>query len=236
MIFSVSKFFCYALGGSLFLYSALVPVKDMGRGIVKLLSGLSFFLMLMALALYLGEEWRPYSLWAYISCLAISAWSFCRGGTRGWVKALYGVFLLSIVIKQSSDGTELAFNLSSMALLGIVTYTMILGHWYLVNPRLKNTPLLRALSIFWPLWGIKLVATVASCFLLPRGDDSFTAMLIIMRILSGFVLVGGLSFMAQKLVKMYSIQSATGVFYVCVFFTFAGELSANYLYLQGVLW
>ncbi len=63
----------------------------------------------------------------------------------------------------------------------------------------------------------------------------FNTLVIVMRWLWGYLAIGVLSWFAWRLCKMRSIQSATGVLYIMVFFVFVGELLSIYLYFKNGL-
>ncbi len=65
------------------------------------------------------------------------------------------------------------------------------------------------------------------------GDGyTFNWLVISMRWLWGYVALAVLSAFAWRLCRMRSIQSATGVLYIMVFFVFVGELISGYLYFK----
>jgi len=54
-------------------------------------------------------------------------------------------------------------------------------------------------------------------------------MILLMRIGWGYLIIGIMSYFAWRLIKMRSIQSATGILYVMTFFIFTGELLSGYI-------
>ena len=131
------------------------------------------------------------------------------------------------------------FVLSSSLLLGVITYSMLLGHWYLVVPKLSAEPLKRAALVTWVLLVFKLswsgysLATNYEFFeeqtLLGAGY-AFNWTLLLMRMSFGYLVIGGMSFFNWKLLQLRSIQSSTGVLYAMTFFVFIGELVSIYLF------
>ena len=135
---------------------------------------------------------------------------------------------------------DLFFFASSALLSGIVIYSMLLGHWYLVTPRLSTRPLVLAHYILWFLLFIKM--GYASIELFNQGNSlmgegySFYVLLFLMRILWGYLVLGIMSLYSFRLVRIRSLQSATGMFYAMTFFVLVGELISGYLYLhRGIL-
>jgi len=62
------------------------------------------------------------------------------------------------------------------------------------------------------------------------GGYMFNWIMVSMRYLWGYLAIVILNIFAYKLVKMRSIQSATGILYVMVFFIFVGEMTSSYLF------
>lgn len=133
------------------------------------------------------------------------------------------------------------YALSSALYLGIITYAMILGHYYLVVPKLTVRPLIKSVVILWALMFLKVAS---SCFELYEkwafftegtrlgAGFSFNWLLLSMRWLWGYVVIAIMSYFVWKLVRMRSTQSATGIFYAMTFFVLVGELTAAYMFLS----
>lgn len=131
------------------------------------------------------------------------------------------------------------FFLGSMGLLGISNFAMILGHYYLVVPKLSEEPLIYCLFIFWTVIFYKMVSSLS--VLLSVGLPYFAEgtmvgdgymynwLFVSMRWLWGYVAPLILSFFTFRLCKLRSIQSATGVLYIVEFFVIVGELISVYL-------
>jgi hypothetical protein len=130
------------------------------------------------------------------------------------------------------------FLFSSTLLLGIITYAMTLGHWYLVVPKLSEKPLKVAAIITWIILAIKI--SISAFTYLNNKDffenaDAFSSIIVIMRITFGYVAILAMSIFNWKLVKIRSIQSSTGILYAMTFFVFIGELISAYLYFNNGL-
>ena len=132
--------------------------------------------------------------------------------------------------------------LSSAFLLGWSLITMLLGHWYLVAPKLT----FRHLVVFcWVLLAAALLrlATVTATLAVAAGVDErtephplrllagFTGQGIFFwfRLLWGLAIVVPLAAMSLHCARQRSNQSATGILYVVVVGTFIGEITASYL-------
>jgi hypothetical protein len=118
---------------------------------------------------------------------------------------------------------------------------MVMGHWYLVTPRLSEKPLQYASYISWVLLVIKVVWTVSTYINLQNYFEPHTAMgagysfnwlMLLMRVGWGYLVVGVMSYYSYRLISMRSIQSATGMLYAMTFFIFIGELISSYMFLQ----
>jgi uncharacterized membrane protein len=130
--------------------------------------------------------------------------------------------------------------ISGAALLGAVTNGMLLGHWYLNQPGLKPWALARLTSL-------SLVAVIASAAagLLAAGalsgarvegaalglttpGDSFGMALFLVWV-ALVALTGVVVFMAMRCVKIRSIQSATGLYYIAILTAGVSEFLVRYL-------
>lgn len=131
------------------------------------------------------------------------------------------------------------FFFYSALLLGVSNFSMILGHYYLVVPKLSEEPLIYCMYILWAVMFLKIAAsltvlfTTANPYLIEGsllGDGyTFNWLFISMRYLWGYAAPLILSFFTYKLCKLRSLQSATGVLYIVEFFVIVGELISVYL-------
>jgi hypothetical protein len=134
--------------------------------------------------------------------------------------------------------------LSSALLLGWSLVTMLLGHWYLIAPKLT----FRHLTVFsWVLVGIVVLRIVAVGFSLWSASSAPTvaeptpwrlltgfegeAMFFWVRVLWGLAGPLLLGLMALSCARKQSNQSATGILYVLVVGSFIGEITAYFLML-----
>ena len=137
----------------------------------------------------------------------------------------------------------LAASLTTSALLlGWSLITMLLGHWYLVAPKLT----FRHLTIFcWALLAIVVArtVTVVATLMIAGAVDRFIepnpwrlltgfegqGMFFWFRILWGLVIPLALAAMSLHCARRRSNQSATGILYVLVVGVLVGEITAYYL-------
>lgn len=158
-----------------------------------------------------------------------------------WVIYAIQVALFSalVLICFNYDVRWIQFFLLTMGLLGVSNFAMILGHYYLVVPKLSEEPLIYCLYLFWGILFYKVF--LSATFLLGEGrvfleegtmkGDGFMYnwLFISMRVLWGYLAPFILSLFTYKLCRLRSIQSATGVLYIIEFFVIVGELIGVYL-------
>ena len=135
--------------------------------------------------------------------------------------------------------------LGGMVLLGAVVNGMMLGHWYLNQPGLQPDALARLTKValaatayslaFGALTAGRLAGapTEGSLLGLPGFGDSFGLVFFISWVvLIGFT--GAVLWGAWRCVKIRSIQSATGLFYVAVLSAGVAEFVLRYLMVNAI--
>ena len=158
-----------------------------------------------------------------------------------WV--IYGIQILIfstlVLVAFNFDVVWVQFFLLTMGLLGVSNFAMILGHYYLVVPKLSEEPLVYCLYLFWGILFYKVF--LSTTFLLGEGQAfleegtmkgdgyMYNWLFISMRVLWGYLAPFILSLFTYKLCRLRSIQSATGVLYIIEFFVIVGELIGVYL-------
>jgi hypothetical protein len=142
------------------------------------------------------------------------------------------------LLKSSETFTQsramvLAGEASSAALLGAATTAMLMGHSYLIAPSMSLTPLMRLLgAIFAAVFVRALVAGTGLWFWTAEHSlANLNDVTMLLPLRWGLGLVGPLvlAAMAWQTAKIRSTQSATGILYVVVIFTFLGELIGQLL-------
>jgi hypothetical protein len=124
------------------------------------------------------------------------------------------------------------------AALGGVWAAMILGHWYLVTPRLPEAPLIR-----FSRWLGLALAVEVGLFVAwlgfgagPAGTPAFAglvgpwALFVWLRLLVGLVFPLIVSWAAVQTARSRSMESATGLLYINVGTIAAGTILAAGLY------
>lgn len=265
----MSVFFLFLLATSLGSLSTLywIPEEDLGRGYFQMNALVILGLLGLAQAVLWLHPFEPFGARAGWGALSVGValggaflyyaaiwqerWRLGRWPlTLSLLGCLAALLLVGAALPSPPsempvplrDPLMAAALISSALLLGWSLIAMLLGHWYLVAPRLT----FRHLVIFcWVL-----VAVVVLRILTVAGAVAGTAtvdMLIEphpLRLLTGF---GGqgmffwfrllwgllmplmLSLMALHCARRRSNQSATGILYVLVVGTFIGEVTAFYL-------
>ena len=149
---------------------------------------------------------------------------------------ILGIGLIGLLFLEK-DWPSYFYFFPSALFLGGITFTMVLGHWYLLTPKLTERPLVHALRTIWAVMALKIGITVwgfihAQEFFFRENalNGTFNWLMLVMRMTWGYLIIALLSCFAWRLVLMRSIQSATGIFYVMTFFVFIGELVSSYLF------
>ncbi len=143
--------------------------------------------------------------------------------------------LLTIPAAGGHAGEQLLFGaglLTAALALGSVTAGMLLGHWYLVTPKLSPAPLRR---LIWLLIG-SLVAQgllVAWGVVVAGGVIEPTAWLTGLRFFVGIAFPLAIAVLALSATDAPSMQSTTGLLYVGLAAVMAGTIGAASLVYLG---
>ncbi len=246
---TLAQFFLVSLALSFNLFSPLANSKLTGHGFMKLISNLAIGALVLTIIIALvGSGFNFTDLNVVIPSasailfLLVTLFHNDQKSISMWL--IYAVInvLLGFLIYQYFAQTNLknfSFLLSSTLLLGVITYAMVLGHWYLVVPKLSEKPLIKAALI---TWGILIAKIIASTYVILTSMDFFTEgttlgsgyafnwVMLLMRVLFGYAVILGMSYFNWRLVCMRSIQSSTGVLYAMTFFVFIGELISSFMF------
>lgn len=246
LILKVSEFFLLSVALGVGMFTFLIDTKAAGAGVMKLFSSICG-VAIFAASLFQVVAGSPLSESAFTYYLAALSFVFIYLFHRDkkslfmWILFLIHnvVLITSLYFFQDKGWQEFFYLLSSTILLGTITFAMTLGHWYLVTPRLSEKPLKWAVIFTWIILGIKVLWTT---FYVSQHTDYFTNytelgagysfnwLMLLMRVGWGYLIIFIMSVFSWKLVKMRSIQSATGMFYAMMFFVLTGELVATYIY------
>jgi protein NrfD len=167
-----------------------------------------------------------------------------------WLACAAGlVALMAQAVVATSDWTfdvgilTIASFLSSAALLGGASTSMILGHWYLVIPSMEVSHLQSIVKVHIASMVVRIVVVVAAVVVAvetwqPGAGPSFwqyitsvSGIFFWQRVLFGLGGPALLSYLTWETAKIRSTQSATGILYVDFFTVVVGEVLAKYLLL-----
>lgn len=213
-----------------------------------LLVGFAAVLVLSELALPPGTEAsataelrRPLALAFAVGCVAYLVASL-GSWPRSWLAIGTGVVgLAALVVLAAAGGSRSAplfagqLVLAALA-LGAVNAGMLLGHWYLVTPKLSPAPLRR---MMWLLLGcLALQAVAFAVALVAVGDDALAGglgWLTWLRLGAGIVLPMVITVLAILASRAASLQASTGLLYIGLALIMAGSIAgASITYLTGV--
>jgi len=160
---------------------------------------------------------------------------------RSWLAIGSGVVgIAALVVLAAAGGSDNAalfagqLVLAALA-LGAVNAGMLLGHWYLVTPKLSPAPLRR---MMWLLVGslvLQGVAFTAAVLSGPQALDGGLGMLTWLRLAVGIVLPIVATGLAIAASSAASLQASTGLLYIGLALVMAGSIAgASITYLTGV--
>jgi hypothetical protein len=260
-------FLLFLLAVSLGSLSTLywIPEDDLGRGYFQMNALVVLGLLGLAVTVVLLHPFQPFGERRALGVAALTAalagaflyyaaiwrerWALGRWpltlSLLGCLAALLlaGPHVVAPLTPLPHRGALLAASLlASSLLLGWSLITMLLGHWYLVAPKLT----FRHLTVFlWVLLGavILRILSVAASLAVAAGVDELVephplrvlasfggqGIFFWFRLLWGLAIVLPLTLMALHCARQRSNQSATGILYVVVVGAFIGEITAYYL-------
>ena len=201
------------------------------------------------LAIVLDPAWdipRRASL-ATLAAVAVLYGVRLKGGHRTPILAAAGVLAAGLTLLFAAAGwgggglagIPLLIELVLLAaVLGGVWAAMVLGHWYLVTPRLPEAPLVRLSRWLAIALAVQLGLFVAWIALGagPSGTPAFAALVgpwalfVWLRLLVGLVFPLIVSWAAVQTARTRSMESATGLLYINVGTIAAGTILAAGLY------
>lgn len=184
---------------------------------------------------------RPLTFVFAAGTLAYLVASIARRPRSGLAIATGLVGLAALVVLASAGGVRsvplFAGQLVIAALaLGAVNAAMLLGHWYLVTPKLSPAPLRR---MMWLMVAALVVQGLAFALaLLLVGTDPLEGdigWLTWLRLAVGIVLPIGVAVLALLASRAASLQASTGLLYIGLALVMAGSIAGTSLaYLTGV--
>ena len=245
-----------ALGSLLSL--PFISVREIGRGFftlwVAVVGALGLLGLVLRRSIVGGALWIDgcATLLALSLGLLVVFWIVLRVGYSRlataalFASALCGGFALremamtswvSAHVPPTMSGAALRVSsllLSALA-VGMVTVAMVLGHWYLVQPKLAVAPLRRCCDVLLGILLARLIVSgwgvAASSYSILGRDEPipWEALILTQRLLFGFGGALVLAVMIRKTVALRSTMSATGLLYIAILFVWVGEFLSLYL-------
>lgn len=161
-----------------------------------------------------------------------------RVGTVGAIVGVVGVGMLAYQVSPptwSFAGVLLSLLVGMLA-LGFVSQAMILGHWYLISPKLPGQPLVELTLVLSIVIVVQAALLMVNAAVPVREVPESTALLagslasnpaFWLRVGVGLLFPLALSFMAWRSSVEHSMMSATGLLYIAVGAVFVGEVLAR---------
>jgi hypothetical protein len=242
-----------------------IPEDDLGRGYFQMNALVVLGLLALAVAVVALHPFRPFgdrpaagtaslavaltAAFLYYGAIWKERWRAGRWAlslaVAGCLAALLlaGPHLVPAVTPLPYRRALLALGLlSSALLLGWSLITMLLGHWYLVAPRLTFRHLVVFCRVLLATVFLRLLAVGASLAAAASVDERVEphplrlvagfegqGIFFWFRLLWGLAIVLPLVWMSLHCARQRSNQSATGILYVVVVGTFIGEITGYYL-------
>jgi len=247
IIKTVAENFLLALAFGTHAFTFVANPRLTGAGFIRLCTGVCAGSTLVAFLIYLSQvtvyDQLPTYMYPILLSLFLQVYLFHPDKKTPLMWAYYGLQLLCFLFLGFwSAGKNLetfGFFALTAGTIGVVNYAMVLGHYYLVVPKLSERPLVICMLFFWPIIALKIAWSVYNYLQNPDffisgttlgGGYIFNWIMLLMRAGWGYLVMLILSYFSWRLIRMRSIQSATGVLYVMTFFVIVGELIAIYLH------
>jgi len=183
---------------------------------------------------------------AFLACAAAYAVLVLRGKRElslraGGVAVAVGLAGLGLLAYQVSGPTwgfagPLLSVLAGALALGLVSEAMVLGHWYLVQPKLPGRPLQELTFLLVAVLAVQGALLVLNAAVPAREVPESTAVLagslasnpaFWLRVGVGLLFPLALAAMAWQSSREQAMMSATGLLYIAVGAVFAGEVLAR---------
>ncbi|MBA3687670.1 MAG: hypothetical protein H0W81_02355 [Chloroflexi bacterium] len=150
-----------------------------------------------------------------------------------------GIFALAAL--ASAGGTLSAPLFAAQLILvavalGAVTAAMLLGHWYLVTPKLSPAPLRRMMWLLLAALALQALLFVVAVTAISNGPlGGPIGWLTWLRLVAGILLPIGITVLALLASRAASLQASTGLLYIGLALIMAGSIAgASLAYLTGV--
>lgn len=243
----IAHFFLLSMAFGTQMFAPVVSTKLTGVGFYKLTTSIVLVSLVLAFGVdfYMapGLSTIDYASYGILILTHSLGYVFHRDQKTPLMWALYVIqtLVFSAYVFHVFAGQLhwVPFFITSMLFFGISNYSMLLGHYYLVVPKLTEEPLIYCMYIFWTILFVKLMGSLTVIFtsgvpFLEEGSQvgdgyMYNWLFVTMRYLWGYVAPFVLSLFTFRLCRLRSIQSATGVLYIIEFFVIVGELVSIYI-------
>jgi hypothetical protein len=187
-------------------------------------------------------ELRRWLVWAVAGLtLAYLVASIARLPRSGLAIAAGAAGIFSLAALAAAGGTlsptlfTAQLILTTVA-LGAVTAAMLLGHWYLVTPKLSPTPLRRMMWLLLVALGLQAILFAVAVISISSGPlGGPIGWLTWLRLVVGILLPIGITVLALLASRAASLQASTGLLYIGLALVMAGSIAgASLAYLTGV--
>jgi hypothetical protein len=185
-------------------------------------------------------ELRQALVWVFSGlavAYAIALWrSWPRTGLAlgGGVAGIAALAVLAVAGGTANPPLFAAGLVTAAVALGSVNAAMLLGHWYLVTPKLSPAPLQRLIAV---LIGALVVQGLLAAWAVVVSDGAVAedaTWLIGLRFAVGIILPLAISIAALLATRATSLQATTGLLYIGLAMVMAGTIGAASLsYLAG---
>lgn len=185
------------------------------------------------------------------AAFVIGAFIYPIGLGRGWISiglagAGAALALGAAAFGWAPTAVDAVPLLVQLVMLPLVTggalAAVILGHWYLVTPKISDRPLVLQAKLLLGLVGLQLLLFIVWTTLGGGpGQGAFAAfsggnlLLVILRLVVTLLFPLILTWMAWRTALTRSMESATGLLYINLAAVMAGTIGAAALYLSGGL-
>jgi hypothetical protein len=185
---------------------------------------------------------RRWLVWAFVGLAAAYLLASLLKLPRSGLAVAGGlVGIVALVTLAAAGGTESAplfaaqLILAALA-LGAVNAAMLLGHWYLVTPKLSPAPLRRMMSLLIGALALQAIVFAAAMLAVSSGPlGGPIGWLTWLRVLVGIALPIGITVLAYLATRATSLQASTGLLYIGLAFVMAGSIAAaSITYLTGI--
>ncbi len=198
--------------------------------------------VLLGISMLLSREWPEALLRGGIAAAALLLGRRPEGSGTGLAMAGLGgagALLAAPIGDAAQPVIAVAASASGVFLIGAVTATMLLGHWYLVDTSLSIRPLAVGARLVetgaWTRIAVVALALASGGYAALRiasPEDliySSSALFFSFRAITGLLAPAVLAFLIRRTVRIRSTQSATGLLYVALILVLFGELTAVFL-------